>query len=109
MVVDPTIETHIKEKDNDNKLSCFGKYAHPSGAVGFYFEKPEDHAGMTGAFKSVEQRDLICEKGAELIRNIVDNMDIEGYVEAMKNLDKETKEIILPKYSQILPKSKNLY
>ena len=61
---------------------------------------------MTGALKSIEERDERCKKGAEKIREIVDHMEMPEYVEAMRYVDKETSSVILPKYADILPRNK---
>ncbi|MDO4292208.1 MAG: creatininase family protein [Eubacteriales bacterium] len=105
LVVDPEIDAKPKEKSETgiDYFEHFRRYAHPSGAVGFYFAKPEDHAGMTGACKSIEQRDFFCKKGANMIREIVNCMDMPGYVDAMRKIDQETSEIIIPRYEKILP------
>lgn len=108
LVVDPTIRTEIKQgsETSIDYFSWFRRYAHPSGSIGFYFARPEDHAGMTGALKTVEERDEVCKKGAEMIRRIVDCMEMPGYVEAMRYVDRETSSVILPKYADILPRNR---
>ena len=108
LVVDPAVHTAEKEgsETSVDHFSHFRKYAHPSGSIGFYFVKPEDHAGMTGAFKTIEERDEACRRGAQEIRAIVDAMDMPGYVEAMRYVDDETQNVLLPKYADILPRNK---
>lgn len=108
LVVDPAIMAEPK-RDSETSIdhfSHFRKYAHPSGSVGFYFVRPEDHAGMKGALKSVEERDAVCKKGAQQIRSVVECMDMPGYVEAMRYVDDETAKVIIPKYVDILPRNK---
>lgn len=108
LVVDDSICAEPK-RDSETSIdhfSYFRRYAHPSGSIGFYFARPEDHAGMTGALKSIEERDEKCKKGAEQIREIVDHMEMPEYVEAMRYVDKETSSVILPKYADILPRNK---
>lgn len=108
LVVDPAVHTAEKENSETSidHFAHFRKYAHPSGSIGFYFVKPEDHAGMTGAFKTIEERDEACNRGAQEIRAIVDAMDMPGYVEAMRYVDEETQNVLLPKYADILPRNK---
>lgn len=108
LVVDPAIKAEPKNNSETSidHFAHFRKYAHPSGAVGFYFVRPEDHAGMTGALKSAEERDAVCKKGADRIRRIVDCMEMSEYVKAMRYVDEETANVILPKYADILPKNK---
>lgn len=62
LVVDPAIDAAPKA-DSETAIDdsdVFRRFAHPSGSVGFYFARPEDHAGMTGASKTVEERDERC-------------------------------------------------
>lgn len=108
LVVDPAVFAGPKVGSDTgiDHFSHFRKYAHPSGSIGFYFVRPEDHAGMTGALKTVEERDAVCAKGAQKIREIVDNMDMPGYVEAMRYVDEETAKVVIPKYADILPRNK---
>lgn len=109
LVVDAAVCAEPKKgsETSIDRFEYFRRYAHPSGAVGFYFARPEDHAGMTGALESQKQREKLCEKGAELIRRIVDLMDMSEYMEALKYVDEETRQVILPKYEDILPRNRN--
>ena len=77
-----------------------------SGSVGFYFARPEDHAGMTGASKTVQERDERCARGAEAIRDIVKAMDMPAYVKALRELDEQHQQIIIPRYADILPRNR---
>ena len=61
---------------------------------------------MTGACKTLEERDERCAKGAAKLREIVDNMEIELYVQKLRELDQEQQEKIIPRYAGILPKNK---
>lgn len=108
LVVDPSVPAQ-KKKGSETAIDHFAhfrKYAHPSGSIGFYFVRPEDHAGMTGAFRTKEERDAACSLGAQEIRSIVEAMDMPGYVEAMRYVDEETQRVILPKYANILPRDR---
>ena len=66
LVVDPAIDAAPKTSSESacDESDVFRRFAHPSGSVGFYFARPEDHAGMTGACKTVEERDERCARGA---------------------------------------------
>lgn len=108
LVVDPKVETYEKTTSETfiDTTDVFRRFAHPSGSVGFYFARPEDHAGMTGACKTVQERDEKCAVGAEIIRNVVDAMDMQEYVDAMRAMDAQHRDVILPKYRDILPRDK---
>ena len=38
----------------------------------FYYSRPEQHMGLEGPFKSVEERDAACAKGEAAIRQLAD-------------------------------------
>ena len=107
LVVDPTIDAAPKA-DSETAIDdsdVFRRFAHPSGSVGFYFARPEDHAGMTGASKTVEERDERCARGAKTIREIVQAMDMPTYVRKLRELDEQHQNVILPRYADILPRN----
>ena len=104
LVVDPAIDAAPKA-DSETAIDdsdVFRRFAHPSGSVGFYFARPEDHAGMTGASKTVEERDERCARGAKTIREIVQAMDMPTYVRKLRELDEQHQNVILPRYADIL-------
>lgn len=108
LIVDPTIDAAPKtsSKSYVDQTDVFRRFAHPSGSVGFYFARPEDHAGMTGASKTVQERDERCARGAEAIRDIVKAMDMPAYVKALRELDEQHQQIIIPRYADILPRNR---
>ncbi len=107
LVVDPRIDASPKAGSETaiDDSDVFQRFAHPSGSVGFYFARPEDHAGMTGASKTAEERDARCTRGAALIRDIVRAMDMPAYVRALRELDEQHQNTILPRYANILPRN----
>jgi creatinine amidohydrolase len=84
----------------------FGKYAHPSGAVGFYFDEPSTHGGSLGALRSIEERDRRGEEGLKAVADFVDALDMPEYVRKMRELDEWTQSFIMPKYGKYLPRNK---
>lgn len=108
LIVDPTIDAAPKTSSESyvDQTDVFRRFAHPSGSVGFYFARPEDHAGMTGASKTVQERDERCARGAEAIRDIVKAMDMPAYVKALRELDEQHQQIIIPRYADILPRTR---
>lgn len=112
LVVDPDIliEPKVKEKTKTllDHWDYMRRYAHPSGSVGFYFVEPYDHAGMTGAFHTVEERDETCAKGAAYLRELIDHMELENYVDALRQIDDQTVEV-MDKYGRLLPDNKYPY
>ena len=108
LIVDPTIDAAPKTSSESyvDQTDVFWRFAHPSGSVGFYFARPEVHAGMTGASKTVQERDERCARGAEAIRDIVKAMDMPAYVKALRELDEQHQQIIIPRYADILPRNR---
>jgi len=110
----PTDEEELKklkkfgraESQNVQFFNYLRKFAHPSGAVGFYFSEPDDHAGHMGALPSVEVRDQVAKEGAELIEAMVEALDMPEYVKQMRELDEWTQSYIKPRYGKHLPKNK---
>ncbi|MCD9025115.1 creatininase family protein [Cohnella silvisoli] len=94
------------ESPNVQFFNYLRRFAHPSGSVGFYYSEPSDHGGEYGAARTIEERDALCVKGAEVIRSIVDALDMDEYVDEMRQLDVWTSSLIKEKYSSILPKNK---
>ena len=82
------------------------KLAHPSGSIGFYFSEPADHCGNYGALRSVEERDRVCKLGAQKICEIVELLEIQKFVDQMKELDVWTNTTIQEKYGKHMPKNK---
>ena len=49
----------------------------------FYYSRPEQHMGLEGPFKSVEERDAACAKGEAAIRQLADMTPIPELSEAL--------------------------
>ena len=64
-----------------------------------------NNPGMTGASKTVEERDERCARGAKTIREIVQAMDMPTYVRKLRELDEQHQNVILPRYADILPRN----
>lgn len=108
LVVDPDLPAPEKQQPRaviDN-TDLFRRFAHGSGSVGFYFEEAQDHIGMTGACKTLEERDEKCAQGGAVLRCMADHMDIDLYVQKLRELDQEQQTKIIPRYADILPKNK---
>ena len=72
------------------------------GLAGFYYEKRSDHA-PTPKVETAEERQARAENGKEIIRALVQGMDIPATVEALSDLDALHQEEILPRYGEWLP------
>lgn len=109
LVIDPNAEVSAERptdltRESDNV--AFFSYLRKLGNVGFYFSCPEDHGGKLGALRSIEERDKVCSRGAEMIRKIVNALNMVDYVEQMKQLDVWTNTFIKEKYGAHIPKNK---
>lgn len=87
---DPSIE----------KLQALGP---GSGAVGAYFGDPGEHGGLAKPI-TAEQRAAFAKEGVAMIEATIKAADVKGIVQAMRDHDKYTREVILPKYGPLLPK-----
>jgi creatinine amidohydrolase len=83
-----------------NKLQALGP---GSGAVGAYFGDPGEHGGLAKPI-TAEQRAQYAKEGVAMIDATLKVADVKGIVQAMRDHDKFTQEVILPKYGNILPK-----
>ena len=83
-----------------NKLQALGP---GSGAVGSYFGDPGEHGGLAKPI-TAEQRAQFAKEGVAMIDATLKVADVKGIVQAMRDHDKFTQDVILPKYGNILPK-----
>ena len=106
LVIDPAIDAAPKTSSPRapvTKATCSA--AHPLRLRRLYFARPEDHAGMTGACKTVEERDeRLRPRRGEMIRRIVKNMDMPLYVKKLREMDEQHQNIILLRYADVLPR-----
>jgi hypothetical protein len=53
---------------------------------------------------TAEERQRLGRRGAALIEAAVKAMDVKGVIQALRDQDKYVKDVIIPKYGDILPK-----
>jgi creatinine amidohydrolase len=87
----------------DPGLSKLQSLGPGSGAVGAYFGDPGEHGGLAKPI-TTEQRAAWAEEGVAMIDAAVKAADVKGIMQALRTHDNYTKEVILPKYGNILPK-----
>jgi hypothetical protein len=83
-----------------NKLQSLGP---GSGAVGSYFGDPGEHGGLAKPITAAERAQW-AKEGVAMIEATLKAADMKGIVQAMRDHDKFTQNVILPKYGTILPK-----
>jgi creatinine amidohydrolase len=83
-----------------NKLQALGP---GSGAIGAYFGDPGEHGGLAKPI-TAEQRAQYAKEGVAMIEATLKAADVKGIVQAMRDHDKFTQDVILPKYGNVLPK-----
>ncbi len=93
----------MPEHPRDASLSKLQELGPASGAVGAYFGDPGEHGGLAKPI-TAEQRAAWAKEGVAMINAAIKAADIKGIVQAMRDHDKYTREVILPKYGDILPK-----
>ncbi|MDQ0256714.1 creatinine amidohydrolase [Evansella vedderi] len=93
------------KKMGGHPSSKLSHLAYQSGSVGFYFDKPADHA-YTPLIRTEEEREVLAEKGVEAINEVVQSLDMPKILEALREVDEFTQTNSLPKYGEWLPKTK---
>jgi creatinine amidohydrolase len=83
-----------------NKLQSLGP---GSGAIGAYFGDPGEHGGLAKPITAAERAQW-AKEGVAMIEAAIKAADIRGIVQAMRDHDKFTQDVILPKYGKTLPK-----
>jgi len=83
-----------------NKLQSLGP---GSGAIGAYFGDPGEHGGLAKPI-TAEQRAQWAKEGVAMIEATLKAADMKGIVQAMRDHDKFTQDVIMPKYGKTLPK-----
>jgi creatinine amidohydrolase len=93
----------MPEHPSDQSLSKLQQLGPGSGTVGAYFGDPGEHGGLAKPI-TAEQRAAWAKEGVATIEAAVKVADVKGIMQALRDHDKFTKEVILPKYGNILPK-----
>jgi creatinine amidohydrolase len=93
----------MPEHPSDRSLSKLQQLGPGSGTVGAYFGDPGEHGGLAKPI-TAEQRAAWAKEGVATIEAAVKAADVKGIMQALRDHDKFTKEVILPKYGDILPK-----
>jgi creatinine amidohydrolase len=93
----------MPDHPRDPSMTKLQELGPPSGAIGAYFGDPGEHGGRAKPI-TAEQRAAWAKEGAGMIEAAVKAADMKGIVQAMRDHDKYTQEVILPKYGNILPK-----
>jgi len=93
----------MPEHPSDPGLNKLQQLGPGSGTIGAYFGDPGEHGGLAKPM-TAEQRAAWAKEGAATIEAAVHAADVKGIVQAMRDHDNFTKEVILPKYGNILPK-----
>jgi len=88
--------------------SILSRLAPESSAIGSYDPDPEHNGGtpLQSVHFTREQLEKLCSEGAAIIEASVKAADIKKIVEAVKDQDKYVREIVVPRFKDILPKDK---
>jgi creatinine amidohydrolase len=92
----------MPEHPRDPALEKLQSLGPGSGAVGSYFGDPGEHGGLAKPI-TAEQRAQWAKEGVAMIDATIKAADIPGIVKAMRDHDKFTQDVILPKYGKTLP------
>ncbi len=79
-----------------------------SGAVGTYEPDPEHNGGrpLENVKITAEQRERLGKEGAAQIEAVIKTIDIKGVIQALRDEDKYVREVIVPRYKELLPKDR---
>lgn len=88
---------------NNHPATKLSHLTYQSGSVGFYFDKPLDHA-YTPLLKTAEEREAYADKGVKAINQVVEGLDMPKIVEALRETDEHTQMHSLSAYGEWLPK-----
>jgi creatinine amidohydrolase len=87
----------VMEANKLHPASPLAKFAHQSGAVGYYFDKPSDHM-YTPLLKTTEERKEYAISGIDAINELVQKLDMKNIVQSLKRVDDYTSKNSLEKY-----------
>jgi len=93
----------MPEHPTDPALTKLQSLGPGSGAVGSYFGDPGEHGGVAKPI-TVEQRAQWAKEGIAMMDATLKAADMPGIVKAMRDHDRFTQDVILPKYGKTLPK-----
>ena len=93
----------MPEHPRDGSLEKLQSLGPGSGTVGAYFGDPGEHGGLAKPI-TAEQRAAWAKEGVAMIDAAIKAADVKGIVQAMRDHDKFTHDVILPKYGDTLPK-----
>jgi creatinine amidohydrolase len=87
-------------------LSILAPLAPESSAVGSYESDPEHNGGnpLEPVHMTAAERERLGKEGAALIESNVRAVNIKAVVQALRDEDKYVREVIVPRYREILPK-----
>jgi creatinine amidohydrolase len=93
----------MPEHPMDPSLSKLQSLGPGSGAIGAYFGDPGEHGGLAKPITAAERAQW-AKEGVAMIEASIKAADIKGIVQAMREHDRFTQDVILPKYGKTLPK-----
>ena len=93
----------MPEHPMDPSLTKLQSLGPGSGAIGAYFGDPGEHGGLAKPITAAERAQW-AKEGVAMIEATIKAADIKGIVQAMRDHDKFTQDVILPKYGKTLPK-----
>ena len=92
----------MPEHPMDPSLTKLQSLGPGSGAIGAYFGDPGEHGGLAKPITAAERAQW-AKEGVAMIEATIKAADIKGIVQAMRDHDKFTQDVILPKYGKTLP------
>lgn len=87
-----TTEYYHEDAQSCSRFDDIFGLAYQSAATGYYFAEKKDHMSTT-AIPDEETREKLAQEGMQIIRQMVDRMDLPHVVEQMKELEEYNREV----------------
>lgn len=87
-----TTEYYHEDVQSCSRFDDIFGLAYQSAATGYYFAEKKDHMSTT-AIPDEETREKLAQEGMQIIRQMVDRMDLPHVVEQMKELEEYNREV----------------
>lgn len=97
----PEKEDEEKKESSVKEFQNLFSLAYQSAAVGYYFGEKTDHA-QTPVIRTVEERQMMAERGREIIEKLVEKLDMPSVWKQLDDLDNFQKSTVFRKYGEWL-------
>ncbi|MBO1264180.1 creatininase family protein [Proteiniclasticum sp. SCR006] len=100
----PLMPEKKEEEKKESSVKAFQDLfsrAYQSAAVGYYFGEKSDHA-QTPVIRTAEERQLMADRGREIIDRLVEKLDVPSVMSQLDDLDAFQNNSVFAKYGEWL-------